>query len=297
MHGQRLGEGDEQVATCYDCHGGHEIKEVNDPASSVYPVNLPGTCARCHADPERMGPYGIPTDQYTLFKASVHGVALLENHDLRAPTCATCHSDHGASLPGHSEVVEVCGEQCHPSVRDAYLLGAHSVGAVTDASTAPRCTTCHGRYDVQPATEALFVGDEPGNCGTCHGPGDPYQPTVQRIYEELLAAAKLIEETEAAIERARATGMPVEEQTVKLATARTWQMEARVLQHALESEALAAKTGQVRSLAGEVVDSLEKAPGMGSLERQLMIGGVGGITVAGLVVLGALWIRGGRGRL
>jgi hypothetical protein len=37
-------------ATCFDCHGIHNIRPADDPASSVYPENLQSTCQQCHAD-------------------------------------------------------------------------------------------------------------------------------------------------------------------------------------------------------------------------------------------------------
>jgi hypothetical protein len=39
-----------QAATCYDCHGVHNIRRVDDPLSMVYPENLQETCSHCHAD-------------------------------------------------------------------------------------------------------------------------------------------------------------------------------------------------------------------------------------------------------
>ncbi len=33
---------------CYDCHGVHDIKKIDDPESSVYKNNLLKTCERCH---------------------------------------------------------------------------------------------------------------------------------------------------------------------------------------------------------------------------------------------------------
>lgn len=35
-------------AVCYDCHGIHDIKKVDDPSSSVVKQNLVETCRRCH---------------------------------------------------------------------------------------------------------------------------------------------------------------------------------------------------------------------------------------------------------
>ena len=35
-------------AVCYDCHGVHDIRSVNDPQSHVIKANLVKTCQRCH---------------------------------------------------------------------------------------------------------------------------------------------------------------------------------------------------------------------------------------------------------
>lgn len=37
-------------ATCYDCHGIHDIQAPSNKLSSVYPANLQKTCQQCHPD-------------------------------------------------------------------------------------------------------------------------------------------------------------------------------------------------------------------------------------------------------
>ena len=41
---------DSNKATCFDCHGVHNIRSPEDPASTVYPTNLQSTCQQCHAN-------------------------------------------------------------------------------------------------------------------------------------------------------------------------------------------------------------------------------------------------------
>jgi hypothetical protein len=52
VHGKSLERGEKGAATCWDCHGSHNIAKVDDPRSSVYKLNLPYTCAHCHANRE-----------------------------------------------------------------------------------------------------------------------------------------------------------------------------------------------------------------------------------------------------
>ncbi len=57
-------------ATCFDCHGIHNIRSPDDPHSTVYPENLQHTCQQCHADanitfPEAWLGHYIPTWEKT----------------------------------------------------------------------------------------------------------------------------------------------------------------------------------------------------------------------------------------
>jgi predicted CXXCH cytochrome family protein len=47
---QEAGKTSSNKATCYDCHGVHNIRRPDDSLSSVYPANLQHTCQQCHAD-------------------------------------------------------------------------------------------------------------------------------------------------------------------------------------------------------------------------------------------------------
>jgi len=48
-HGKAFLLGNDQTATCIDCHGGHRILPESDPASLISDENRVATCARCHA--------------------------------------------------------------------------------------------------------------------------------------------------------------------------------------------------------------------------------------------------------
>src|SRR3954469_20838606 len=107
VHGKKRAQGDEKVAVCSDCHTPHTILAANDQRSKVNPLNVVSTCATCHADAARMKPYGIPTDQAAGYNVSVHHEALTVRGDMSAPTCVTCHGNHGAAPPGVSSVENV----------------------------------------------------------------------------------------------------------------------------------------------------------------------------------------------
>jgi cytochrome b subunit of formate dehydrogenase len=49
-HGQVATLGFAYTAKCFDCHGGHTIQRVSNPASAVSPQNRLETCRKCHAN-------------------------------------------------------------------------------------------------------------------------------------------------------------------------------------------------------------------------------------------------------
>ena len=49
-HGQVNRLGYTNTAKCYDCHGGHELKSIDDPTSTVHLDNRLETCRTCHED-------------------------------------------------------------------------------------------------------------------------------------------------------------------------------------------------------------------------------------------------------
>ena len=124
VHGKRIAAGDTAVANCVDCHGVHGIREVQDALSPVHPLRLPETCARCHADPKHMAKYKIETNQFAEYRKSVHWEALAKRGDLSAPTCASCHGNHGATPPQVSSVAAVCGT-CHVLLENLYRKSPH----------------------------------------------------------------------------------------------------------------------------------------------------------------------------
>jgi hypothetical protein len=47
------------VPRCADCHGAHQIRPRSDPASSIYPTNIPTTCGACHSNTKGMEALGV----------------------------------------------------------------------------------------------------------------------------------------------------------------------------------------------------------------------------------------------
>jgi hypothetical protein len=212
-----------------------------------------------------MKPYGVPTNQYALYTTSVHGTALLEKQELRAPNCATCHGTHGASPPGVQEVANVCGS-CHTATQDYYLKSPH---AGSTAAT-PKCVTCHSNHDVTSPSDAMFEGDGARECGSCHGGNSAQAQAVQALDTNLHAAAKAVDQADAAIQRAASNALIVAPEEVKVAEARTNLITARAAQHTLDLNAVKDKTDKATAKAKEVIADADKANSESLFRREFM---------------------------
>ena len=170
VHGQLLlEEGDSNVANCVSCHSSHQIGTAKMPHSSTHPQNIPDMCGSCHANEDHMSGYGIPTDQVSDYKQSVHGEALLVDGDLAAPACNDCHGNHGASPPGVGSLSAVCGT-CHAFQMDLFNKSPH--GAAFADYGFPMCEACHGNHKITSPTDDWVGTADPAVCTECHSEDD-----------------------------------------------------------------------------------------------------------------------------
>ncbi len=231
VHGMRNAKGDPKPAQCASCHGSHDILSVKDVRSSVYPTNIPGTCSKCHSNVKYMAEYKIPTDQYAKYSKSVHGVALLQKHDLGAPACNSCHGNHAATPPGIESISEVCGT-CHALNAELFSKSPHK--KAFDERKLPECETCHSNHDIVTATDKL-LGVTPGAvCYRCHQKDkDPKGYMEVKTMKLLIDSLESTEKSALAlVNEAEQKGMEVNEEIFKLRDARQARLESRTMVHA-----------------------------------------------------------------
>lgn len=235
IHGKRLyEENDMNVATCVSCHGTHEIRKKDDPRSRVYHTQVPETCGECHANPERMKPYNIPTDQLADYKESYHGKILYGKIPGKkpglAPNCADCHGIHGATPPGVKEVANVCGN-CHSTTTKYFKESPHFF-AMEEAGI-PRCVDCHTNHRNKFPTVEMFSGGEEEICGDCHEKGSIPYKRGEELRETLIKAITAIEEVQKLEKNLEKTGKNIEALTAKLEEAEKKLVEAAPITHTL----------------------------------------------------------------
>lgn len=177
--------------SCADCHGG----DPSDPGPTAMdptkgyvgkptPAEIPGFCARCHADESYIRQFNpsLHTDQLADYQASIHGRRLAEG-DTKVATCVSCHGVHGI-LPVSdtrspvypTNVAKMCS-RCHADPMymadykiptDQFVQYQRSVHAeallLKHDLSAPTCNNCHGNHGAYPpGAESVAAA-----CGQCH---------------------------------------------------------------------------------------------------------------------------------
>jgi len=231
VHGKLLAKGDTKVAICIDCHSVHGIRKPSDPLSTVHPLKIANTCSRCHADAEYMKPYKIPTDQFAGYSASVHHEAMTVRGDLSAPTCTSCHGNHGAAPPGVASVEQVCSS-CHVVQAQLFDTSVHKK-VFADASM-PACVGCHSNHRVMHPSDA-FLGSGPQSvCVTCHVEGDEGFKVAGELQRRLRALESALVASDQVLTTAEQSGMEVSEARLEHAQARDALTKARVTLHSAQ---------------------------------------------------------------
>lgn len=144
---------------------------------------VPELCGSCHANIERMNPYGLRTDQLAGYWTSGHGRRLLQDGDERVAVCIDCHGvhdvlkhDNAHSRTYFQNIPATCG-RCHADANlmnqygfkseivEQYRNSVHGQNVLEKGdSGSPVCSTCHGSHAAVPPGYA-----EVGHvCGRCH---------------------------------------------------------------------------------------------------------------------------------
>jgi hypothetical protein len=256
QHGKLLyKKGDMHTAVCTSCHGAHDIKSKDDPLSRVYKTNLPRTCAGCHSNKKLMDLYKIPSDQFDLFRKSVHGVLLMEKSDLRAPGCADCHGIHGAHPPGYAEIANVCSS-CHSTIVDLFKQSPHYIEKTKQHIA--RCIDCHGSHDVSYPTTDLYVGTDEHHCGSCHSADSKQIRLALVLKKNIDDAIVAVDNAKKAIRKIRNSGKNIDKIEETFESAQGELVKARATAHTLDVDKVDQFTKKSQEKADEVIKSVNQ---------------------------------------
>ena len=175
IHGVSHKLGASGAASCWDCHGAHEIVPVKHADSPVFKLNLPQTCARCHSNDGLASEYQMKNaDAAAQYAESIHGRALLKMGLIVAPSCNDCHGVHDIkrgvdrdSPIHHANVAKTCGK-CHVGVEETYNKSVHGQLLAKGDKLGPVCTDCHTAHEVETPQNGHFKMASDKRCGKCH---------------------------------------------------------------------------------------------------------------------------------
>ncbi len=179
-HYKALQGGNNNAATCADCHGAHQMKKFDNPQSSVYKKNIAQTCGQsnCHVK------------QLSEYEGSIHDVSILTKENSDAPTCTGCHGNHqilkkdadSNRIASSRGLVQLCSD-CHNSVEltekynlptgrtSSYMDSYHGLAVRGGSKVAANCESCHGNHNIRPSNDSLSSISKknlPNTCGKCH---------------------------------------------------------------------------------------------------------------------------------
>ncbi len=195
VHGAALAKGNARAANCVSCHGSHDMRKGNDPASLVNKLNIPRTCSQCHDAIGRE------------FAESIHGTAFAKGVP-DAPVCTNCHGEHNILAPSdpRSRVAasnvssQVCSP-CHSSVSlsskyglasdrfQTYSDSYHGLAIRGGSVEVANCVSCHGTHNIKPSsdpTSSVNKANLAVTCGKCH-PGANSRFAVGSVHVALNA--------------------------------------------------------------------------------------------------------------
>lgn len=205
IHYTMLSQGNLKAPVCTDCHGSHRIK-LSRADKSVGARR----CGNCHPE------------IHATYLSSVHGNAMLNEHNTDVPVCVDCHTAHtiedARTTNYRDKVPEICG-RCHANkevmkkyglstnVVNSYLQDFHGVtlkfykqqqNSPDSGKRKPiaTCTDCHGFHDIAKATSANALAIKANlvkRCQKCHpGATDAFPDTWLSHYEPSLSNAPLV---------------------------------------------------------------------------------------------------------
>jgi len=194
--------GDVFAPNCVKCHGAHDIGHPAQPRSRISQ-----TCATCHR----------PISE--AYAKSVHGKALLAEHNPDVPVCTDCHRSHDIADPKSRawlmNTPNLCG-RCHAdrklmgkyglstNVLSTYLSDFHGTtasfgakgGKSADEPVVALCVDCHGIHDIAKVTGSsapAFRANLVKTCQKCHqGASQNFPAAWLSHYEPSLERAPLV---------------------------------------------------------------------------------------------------------
>ena len=213
----------------------------------------------------------------------MHHQALAVRGDLSAPTCTTCHGNHGAAPPGVDKVENVCSN-CHTFQAQMYEKSSHK--KAFEAASLPGCVVCHSNHGISHPTDAMLGSGPEGVCMRCHTPGDACDRARAGFQSSLGRLDEAIKSTDRVLGVAESSGMEVSEARLGQDQARDSLTKARVTIHSFRTDLVDQDIQAGLKIAGQNLQAGQRA----MVERNHRRVGLGMSLIAIGIALVGLWL-------
>src|ERR1035441_9779028 len=176
--------------------------------------------------------------------------------DLSAPSCASCHGNHGAKPPQVESVAAVCGT-CHVLFETLYEKSFHQA-VFGGAGGGGGCIVCHSNHGIHQPSTAMLVGPN-AVCSGCHDAGTAPAQTAAQMAAWLDGLDRALKQSETVLARAEESGMEVSEAQMGLTGGRENLVKARLALHAMDPGEMRKPIDAGMAIAKETLDAGQAA--------------------------------------
>jgi len=180
---------EELAPSCVTCHGGHQVKPLDDREAAHHRMNVSGLCGDCHQQHTPESDTDDPAGLVNAYLASAHARSMSDGGLIWAANCVDCHDAHAVrpssdplSTVHRGQVPQTCG-RCHVGVSETYATSVHGVRAAEGNAEAPVCTSCHAAHGITQASSPSFMLDVINECGRCHDSPDANGDRIGTYYQ------------------------------------------------------------------------------------------------------------------
>ncbi len=169
IHIDQQGRAFQNAPACKQCHGAHEIRRSDDPASNTNRANSGNVCVQCHQD---LNSGAVSPKSYRAYSNGLHARLRSKNSAQGSlVTCVDCHRVHywnasatSASSVSRGRVPDTCG-RCHKQELLDYTQSVHGLAFARGVDQSPVCSDCHSEHSPDADASRGQVIDV---CSKCH---------------------------------------------------------------------------------------------------------------------------------
>lgn len=212
----------------------------------------------------------------------MHWEALAKRGDLSAPSCASCHGNHGATPPQVESVAAVCGT-CHTLFEDLYSKSPHQSAFASMGMAG--CVTCHSNHAVVAPSDDMLAGRD-AVCSQCHESSSSGGKAATEMAQLINGLKTSLEQSEGVLTQARRSGMEVSEALLRLQEGQETLVKARVAVHAFQISSVSKPVSEGMAISEETYRAGQNA----LKERRFRRVGLAFSLLTIIVTMGGLWL-------